>query len=68
MKSETPMHRLVSERGADLVGYVQNQVRYDPRHYHAFLGALRSDLSQYDDILMKLEQARLSPWQARTKL
>ena len=53
-------HRPVNERGADLVGYVQNKVRQDPRHYHAFLGALRSDLSQYGDILTKLEQAMLS--------
>ena len=47
MKPETPTNRL----GADLVGYVQNQVCQEPRHYHAFLGALRSNLAQYDDIL-----------------
>ena len=52
-------HRPVNERGADLVGYVQNKVRQDPRHYDAFIGALKSDLSQYSDILTKLEQARL---------
>ncbi|MCG8622115.1 MAG: hypothetical protein MJE68_09000, partial [Proteobacteria bacterium] len=52
-------HRPVDERGADLVGYVQNKVRQDPRHYHAFIGALRSDLSQYGGIVTKLEQARL---------
>ena len=51
-------HRPVNERGADLVGYVQNKVRQDPRHYDAFIGALKSDLSQYSDILTKLEQAR----------
>ena len=51
--------RPVNERGADLVRYVQNQVRQDPRHYHAFIDALKSDLSQYGDILTKLEQARL---------
>ena len=49
-------HRAVNERGADLVGYVQNKVRQDPRHYHAFLGALQSDPSQYGDILTKLEK------------
>ena len=53
-------HRSVNERGADLVGYIQNKVRQDPRHYHTFIGALRSDPSQYGDILTKLEQARLS--------
>ena len=53
-------HRLVDERGADLVGYVQNKVLQDPRYYYAFLGVLRSDLSQYGGILTKLEQARLS--------
>ena len=51
-------HRPVNERGADLVGYVQNKVRQDPRHYQAFLGALWSDPSQYGGILTKLEQAR----------
>ena len=58
MKSETPTDWL----GADLVGCVQNQVRQDPWHNYAFLGALRSDLAQYGDILTKLEQARLSLW------
>ena len=53
-------HRSVNERGADLVGYVQNKVRQDPWHYQAFLGALWSDPSQYGGILAKLEQARLS--------
>ena len=53
-------HQPVIERGADLIGYVQNQVRQNPRHYHAFIDALRSDESQYGDILMKLEQAMLS--------
>ena len=52
-------HRPVNERGADLVGYVQNKVRQDPQHYHTFISALRSDLSQYGSILRKLEQARL---------
>ena len=52
-------HRPVNERGADLVGYIQNKVRQDLRHYDAFIGALKSDLSQYGDILTKLEQARL---------
>ena len=54
-------HRPVNERGADLVGYVQNKVRQDPRHYDAFIGALKSDLSQYSDILTKLEQAARLP-------
>ena len=53
-------HRSVNERGADLVGYVQNKVRQNPQHYHAFIDALRSDPSQYGDILTKLEQAMLS--------
>ena len=53
-------HRPVNERGADLVKYVQNKVRRDSRHYHAFIDALKSDLSQYGDILMKLEETRLS--------
>ena len=53
-------HRSVDERGADLIGYVQNKVLQDPRHYYAFLGVLQSDLSQYGGILTKLEQARLS--------
>ena len=44
---------------ADLVGYVQNKVRQDPRHYHVFIGTLRSDLAQYGNILTKQEQARL---------
>ena len=52
-------HRPINERGADLVGYVQNKVHQDPRHYHAFLGALRSDMAQYGGILTTLEQARL---------
>ena len=53
-------HRPVNERGADLVGYVQNKVYQDPQHYHTFLGVLQSDLSQYRNILAQLEQARLS--------
>ena len=53
-------HRSVNDRVADLIGYVQNKVRQNSLHYHTFLGALRCDLSQYGDILMKLEQARLS--------
>ena len=53
-------HRSVNERGAELVRYVQSKVYQDPRNYHAFLGILRSDLSQYDHILTKLEQTRLS--------
>ena len=53
-------NRPVNERGADLVGYVQNQVRRNPWQYHAFLGVLRSDPSQYGDIPAKLEQARFS--------
>ena len=52
--------RPVIERAADLVGYVQNKVRQNSRHYHAFIDALRSDESQYGDILVKLEQAMLS--------
>ena len=52
--------RPVDERAADLVGYVQNKVRQDPWHYHAFLGVLRSDLSQYGNILAKLERTMLS--------
>ena len=48
-----------TDKGADLVGYVQNKVRQDPRYYHAFVGALKSDLSQYGGVLTKLEQARL---------
>ena len=48
------------DRGADLVRYVQNKVRQDLQHYHAFIDVLRSDLSQYGDILTRLEQARLS--------
>ena len=51
-------HRPVNERGADLVGYVQNKVRRDLRQYHTFLGALQSDPSQYRDILTKLEKTR----------
>ena len=53
-------HRSVNERGADLVGCVQNKVYQNPWHYHTFLGVLRSDMFQYGDILTKLEQARLS--------
>ena len=52
-------HRPVNERGADLVGYVQNKVRQDPQQYHTFISALRSDQSKYGSILTKLEQARL---------
>ena len=40
-------HRPVNKRGADLVGYVQNKVRQDPRRYHTSISVLRSDLSQY---------------------
>jgi hypothetical protein len=47
-------HRSVNDRGAELVGYVQNRVRQDPQHYYIFIGALKSDLSQYGDILTKL--------------
>jgi hypothetical protein len=43
-----------------LVRYVQNQVHQDPRHYHAFIAALKSDLAQYGGILTKLEETRLS--------
>ena len=53
-------HRPVNERGADLVEYVQTKVRQDPWHYHAFIGALQSDLSQYGGILTKLEETMLS--------
>ena len=53
-------HRSVSERGADLVRFVQNKVRQNPWHYHVFLGVLRSDLSRYSDILTKLKQTMLS--------
>ena len=52
-------HRPVDERGADLVEYVQTKVRQDPQHYYVFISALRSNLSQYGSILMKLEQAGL---------
>ena len=50
-------HKSVDERVADLVEYVQNKVHQDPQHYHAFIGALRSDLSQYSGILAKLEDS-----------
>ena len=53
-------HRPVNERGADLVRFVQNKVRQNSWQYHVFLGVLRSDLSQYGDILTKLEQTMLS--------
>ena len=62
-------HRPVDERGADLVEYVQNKVLQNPQHYYAFIEILWSDLSQYDDILTKLEHARLlqeSEWQPVT--
>ena len=52
--------RPVDERGADLVEYVQNKVCQNSQHYQAFLDALRSDQSQYGDILTILEQAMLS--------
>jgi hypothetical protein len=55
-------HRPVNERGADLVGYIQNKVRQDPQHYQAFIDTLKSDLSQYRDIMTKLEETRLQ-WQ-----
>jgi hypothetical protein len=51
--------KTVYERGAELVGYVQNKVRQDPRYYQAFIAALKSDLSQYGDILTKLEETSL---------
>ena len=53
-------HRPVNERGADLVKYVQNKVLQNHQHYYAFTEILWSDPSRYDDILTKLEQARLS--------
>ena len=52
-------YRPVNERGADLVGYVQNKVRQDPRQYHAFIDALKSDLSQYRNILTILGEIPL---------
>ena len=58
-KSEMPTDQLTKEWLHDLVGYVQNKVRQDPRHHHAFIGALKSDLAQYGGILTKLEQTRL---------
>ena len=51
----TNTHVPENKRAADLVGYVQNKVLRSPQCYHAFTGALRSDLSQYGDILGKLE-------------
>ena len=48
-------HQSVNERVADLVGYVQRKVLQNPWYYHVFTGALRSDRSQYGDILTKLE-------------
>jgi hypothetical protein len=50
-------HQPINERGADLVGYVQNKVRQDPRYYYAFIGTLKS---AYGDILTKLEETRLT--------
>jgi hypothetical protein len=55
-----PHRSLTIDRGANLVEYVQNKVRLDPQHYRAFIGALKNDLSQYGDILTKLEETRLS--------
>ena len=49
--------RPVDERAANLVGYVQDRVKRDPRCYHVFIDALRSDLTQYGDILVKLEES-----------
>ena len=53
-------YRSINERGADLIGYIQNKVYQNPWHYHTFLGILRSDMFQYGDILAKLEQTWLS--------
>jgi hypothetical protein len=53
-------HRSTTDRVADLVEYVQNKVRRNPQYYRAFIGALKSDLSQYGDILTKLEETRFS--------
>ena len=50
-------HQAVAERAADLVGYIQIKVHQDPQHYHAFIDALKSDLSQYGGILAKLEDS-----------
>ena len=50
-------YRPVNDRAADLVGYVQHKVRQEPQHYHDFIGALRSDQSQYHAIMAKLEQS-----------
>ena len=50
-------HQSVNERVADLVGYVQRKVLQNPWYYHAFIVALRSDQSQYGDILTKLEDS-----------
>ena len=52
-------HRPVDERGADLVEYIQNKVLQNPQHYYTFIEILWSDLPRYDDILTKLEEARL---------
>ena len=63
-------YRSINEKGADLIGYIQNKVYQNPWHYHTFLGILRSDMFQYGDILAKLEQtwtwlSQVSEQQAR---
>ena len=51
------VNQSINERVADLVGYVQRKVLQNPRYYHAFTGVLRSDRSQYGDILTKLDDS-----------
>ena len=49
-------YRPLDDRVADLVGYVQDKVHQDIRHYQTFIGVLMSDQSQYGDVLTKLQE------------
>ena len=48
-------HNPVDSRAADLVGFVQGKVQQNPKHYHTFIDVLKSDQSQYGDLLKKLK-------------
>ena len=50
-------HRPANDRAVDLVRYVEDKVRQNPRHYYAFIGVLKKDETEYRDILTKLEQS-----------
>lgn len=45
-----------SMRAADLIQIIQDKVRQNLQHYHTFVAVLNKDLTQYHDILQKLQE------------